>query len=108
MALLREGRIVAFALCRPFGRGHVIGPIVALSDSDAIAVAAPLAAPFAGRFLRVDTRRAEGAFADFLSQCGLPLYDVVTSMSLGRRWVRSAAPNGATPYTFALASQALG
>lgn len=108
MALVRDDRISAFALCRPFGRGHVIGPVVAPSDAEAVAVTAPLAAPLAGRFLRVDTRSAEGAFADFLGACGLPLYDVVTSMSLGRRWVRATAPDGEHPYSFALVSQALG
>ncbi|GAB0114864.1 GNAT family N-acetyltransferase [Acidisoma sp. C75] len=106
--LLRGEEIVAFALCRPFGRGHVVGPIVAASDEVAIAVAAPLMAPLAGRFLRIDTRRAAGPFADFIGACGLPLYDVVTSMSLGRRWIRSATPDGTTPHSFALASQALG
>ena len=108
VVLLRNGRIAAFALCRPFGRGHVIGPVVAATDAEAVAVTAPLAAPLAGRFLRIDTRRAEGGFADFLTLCGLPLYDVVTSMSLGRRWVRAAAPDGENPHSFALASQALG
>ena len=108
VALCRDDRISAFALCRPFGRGHVIGPVVAPSDAEAVAVTAPLAAPLAGRFLRVDTRCAEGVFADFLGACGLPLYDMVTSMSLGRRWVRAAAPDGESPHSFALVSQALG
>ncbi|MFE1597356.1 tryptophan-rich sensory protein [Methylobacterium sp. ID0610] len=68
--LLRDGRIAAFALCRPFGRGRVIGPLVAASDADAIAVARPHVAARAGRFLRLDTRRKSGPFADVLMRSG--------------------------------------
>ena len=95
-------------ILRKVGRGHVIGPVVAVSDEEAVAVTAPLVAPHAGRFLRVDTRCAEEVFAEFLVTCGLALYDIVTSMSLGRRWVRAATPDGEHPHSFALASQALG
>jgi GNAT superfamily N-acetyltransferase len=107
--LLRDGRLAAFALCRPFGRGHVVGPIVAAHDEDAIAVASPHVTDHAGRFLRIDTRQATGAFPAFLTRCGMPVFDTVTTMSLGRRWVarerRTAQP---APITYALASQALG
>jgi ribosomal protein S18 acetylase RimI-like enzyme len=73
--LLREGQIAAFALCRSFGRGHVVGPIVARDDDDAIAVTRPHVADHAGRFLRIDTRQADGAFPAFLTRCGMPVYD---------------------------------
>jgi GNAT superfamily N-acetyltransferase len=105
--LLRDGRLAAFALCRAFGRGHVVGPVVASADEDAIAVIGPHVAEHAGRYLRIDTRRAEGAFPAFLARCGLPVYDTVTTMSLGRRWVpRELRPGD--PITYGLASQALG
>ena len=105
--LLRDERLAAFALCRPFGRGHVVGPIVAADDEDAIAVVSPHVADHAGRFLRIDTRQKEGAFPAFLTRCGLPVYDTVTTMSLGRRWVpREHHPGDAI--TYGLASQALG
>jgi GNAT superfamily N-acetyltransferase len=105
--LQRDGRLVAFALCRPFGRGHVVGPIVAADDEDAIAVVRPHVAEHAGRFLRIDTRQTEGAFPAFLTRSGMAVYDTVTTMSLGRRWVPRDRVAGA-PIIYGLTSQALG
>jgi len=109
LALLREGRIEAFSLCRQFGRGHVIGPVVAATDADALAVVRPHVADHAGRFLRLDTRQKKGDFAEFLSRCGLPVHDTVTTMSFGRPWTVTAGnePKQAQT-TYALTSQALG
>ncbi|WP_341486622.1 GNAT family N-acetyltransferase [Pararhizobium sp. A13] len=109
VGLFREGELKAFALCRAFGRGHVIGPVVASSDRDAIAVTRRFVAEHAGRFLRLDTRQKEGSFAEFLSRCGMPVFDTVTTMSLGQRWIPqdSAVPED-RPRIYALASQALG
>ncbi|TAU56007.1 GNAT family N-acetyltransferase [Rhizobium leguminosarum] len=109
IGLMRGGKMEAFSLCRPFGRGHVIGPVVATTDEDAIAVIHPHAARHAATFLRLDTREKEGRFSNFLSQCGLPVYDTVTTMSLGRRWL--TVREGDSPHkprTYALASQTLG
>ena len=110
VALLREGRIQAFALCRPFGRGHVVGPVVAETDDDAIAVTAPHIAEHAGRFLRLDTRQETGPFPEFVARSGLPVYDTVTSMWLGQPWaVAGGQDPGKLPVvTYALASQAFG
>lgn len=109
VGLFRNGRLKAFALCRPFGRGHVIGPVVANDDQDSIAVARPLIAEHAGRFLRLDTRQRGGSFAEFLSRCGMPVFDTVTTMSLGQRW---SPEDGSVPKDrpriYGLASQALG
>jgi GNAT superfamily N-acetyltransferase len=105
--LVRDGRVEAFALRRPFGRGAVIGPVVASADADAIAVTRPLLAPAEGGFLRLDTRQAEGDFPSFLSRRGLALHDRVETMSRGGPWLRPGRP-GAAPTTYALASQALG
>lgn len=104
--LIRDGQPAAFALCRRFGRGHVIGPVVAASDGDAIAVAAPHAAAHVGQFLRCDTPEAEGDFFAFLMRCGLADHDIVTSMGIGREPYRGVRPDG--PRRYALASQALG
>ena len=107
--LFREGRCEAFALCRRFGRGHVVGPLVAAGDEDAIAVLAPHVADHARQFLRIDTHREGGDFTLFLSRAGLPVYDTVLTMSLGRSCFidpNKAMPN--MPVTYALVSQALG
>jgi GNAT superfamily N-acetyltransferase len=108
VALVRGDRIVAFSLCRSFGRGAVIGPVVAGDDADAIAVTYPHVETHAGAFLRIDTRQATGAFAEFLTHSGLPVFDTVTSMSLGGRWLLGEGPEaGDKPFTYGLVSQAL-
>lgn len=101
--LERDGRMAGFALCRTFGRGHVVGPVVARDSADAIALTAPHVQNHAGRFLRVDTPQGEGEFRDFLCQSGMPEYDTVTTMSLP---LRARVDTG--NYTFALASHTLG
>lgn len=110
VALVRGGRMIAFSLCRRFGRGHVIGPVVAASDEEAIAVTRPHVVEHAGSFLRIDTRQQTGAFPRFIMRSGLPIYDTVTSMSLRRSWLRGdgAPPSDGLPLTYGLASQALG
>ncbi|NYZ12266.1 GNAT family N-acetyltransferase [Azospirillum sp. RWY-5-1] len=109
LGVFRDGVLEAFALCRPFGRGHVVGPVVAASDEDAIAVVAPFVAELDGRFLRLDTHLDEGAFPSFLTQSGLPVYDTVLTMSLGVSCFVDPATRGpGRPVTFGLVSQALG
>jgi GNAT superfamily N-acetyltransferase len=103
--LTREGNLEAFALCRPFGRGSVVGPVIAATDEDAIAVVRPLVAAHAGSFLRVDTGQTEGDFARFLSRCGLLIYDTVTRMLLGRPWTDEVAQ---APVIYALATHSTG
>lgn len=83
--LEREGRVAGFALCRRFGRGYVVGPIVARDDADAIALTAPHVARHGGQFLRVDTDHSDGEFSDFLNRCGMSVFDTVTTMILGTR-----------------------
>ncbi|MEE2949939.1 MAG: GNAT family N-acetyltransferase [Pseudomonadota bacterium] len=102
--LRRGGAIVGYSMCRPFGRGHVIGPIVASSDNDAIHLTAVHLDGLGGQFVRVDTR-SEGAFADFLRRNGLPAAETVTTMSKGRR-ILTERPG--EPIVFGLAGHALG
>lgn len=104
--LVRNDEIVASSLCRPFGRGHVIGPIVAASEADAIAVSHPHVVDHAGSFLRVDTPASNTAFTDFLVGSGMQIHDSATSMGLGRAPFTPQAALG--PRRIALASQAIG
>jgi GNAT superfamily N-acetyltransferase len=106
--LFRGDELHGFALCRRFGRGHVIGPVVASCDEDAIAVVAPHVAMHEGSFLRLDTHLREGAFGAFLSQSGLAVFDTVLTMSLRRRVPERKSRPGERPVTYALASHALG
>ncbi|MGR4067399.1 GNAT family N-acetyltransferase [Billgrantia sp. C5P2] len=101
--LEREGHIAGFALCRRFGRGHVVGPVVAKDSSDAIALTAPHVAKHAGRFLRVDTTQSEGDFTEFLKRCGMEEHEKVTVMT-------HPSPEAADTEvsTFALVNQSLG
>jgi len=106
--LHRSGRLVAFALCRRFGRGHVIGPVVASSDADAIAVVAPHVAAHARQFLRIDTHSEGDAFRAFIAAAGLALHDTVTTMSL-RSDVNGTGRRAAdAPRSYAVVSQAFG
>jgi GNAT superfamily N-acetyltransferase len=105
IVLCREGNLEAVALCRPFGRGSVVGPVIAATDEDAIAVVLPLVAEHAGTFLRIDTGQMEGDFARFVALCGLPVYDTVTQMSFGRPWVPETA---GAHVVYALASHTTG
>ncbi|MFK0161711.1 GNAT family N-acetyltransferase [Rhizobium sp. NPDC090279] len=106
--LFHGADLQAFALCRPFGRGHVVGPVVALNDADAIAVVAPHVARHAGQFLRLDTHMETGDFASYVSQCGMIVYDTVLTMSLGNHPANRNKAVAGTMATYALVSQALG
>jgi hypothetical protein len=98
----RAGRVHGFALCRKFGRGHVIGPVVAETEEDAIALIRPHVAAFKDRFLRVDTRAEEGPLRRFLDESGMSLYDTVTTMTRGE------VPQPGPVTTYGLVNQALG
>ncbi len=106
--LFRGMDLQAFALCRPFGRGHVVGPVVASNDADAIAVVAPHVACHAGQFLRLDTHMESGEFASYVSQCGMIVYDTVLTMSFGKHPSNKIKSATGMATTYALASQALG
>ncbi|WP_027167836.1 GNAT family N-acetyltransferase [Mesorhizobium sp. WSM3224] len=106
--LFRGDRLSAFALCRPFGRGHVVGPVVAESDPDAVATVRPHVADHSGSFLRIDTHMDNGEFAAFLAHSGMPVFDTVLTMSMGKRLPDFVIGGAATLTTYALASQTLG
>lgn len=106
--LERDGTLVAFALCRPFGRGHVVGPVVAGLDEDAVAVVQPHVDEHEGRFLRLDTHLDEGIYPLFIARSGLRIKDTVLTMSLGAPLTDPSTRGADRPITYALATQALG
>jgi len=79
----RNGRPCGFALMRRFGKGHVIGPLVAESEEMAIQIVTPLIAELRGRFLRLDTPSQGQALTGFLSTSGMVQFDTVTEMRSG-------------------------
>ncbi|SDI63485.1 GNAT family N-acetyltransferase [Salipiger marinus] len=104
--IAREGRTLrtegGFALLRAFGRGHVLGPVVARDPGAARALMAAGASHLAGSFLRMDLPEAE-RLAPFAETLGLRAAGGGTAM------VRAACPRAPSPYqTYALISQALG
>ena len=98
----RMGCVRGYACSRRFGRGHVIGPLVAAGAADAKALAAELASPLAGEFVRLDVP-ADSELSSWLENAGLKQVDDVVSMHRGPR----PAVNGGG-HLFALASQSLG
>ncbi|AMJ60982.1 hypothetical protein AXW83_12350 [Bosea sp. PAMC 26642] len=99
----RNEKPVGFAMCRRFGRGHVVGPIVAQDDAMAITLTRPHVEAHEGAFLRVDTTQEQGLFGAFLEDCGMPIFDSVTTMIRGR----SHGAQGDVR-TFGVVNQALG
>jgi GNAT superfamily N-acetyltransferase len=102
--LRRQGQIVGYSMCREFGRGHVIGPIVASNDEDAIHLAAVHMETLKGQFVRVDTR-SQGALAEFLTRSGLIVRETVTTMWKGRPFLNDVAGQ---PIVYGLAGHSLG
>lgn len=98
----RDGSVCGYGCARRWGRGVVIGPVVAGAPADAQALICALAAPHAGHFVRVDVTSACG-LSPWLETIGLPQVDHAVAMTLGEP-PRSSAP----AMLFALANQSLG
>lgn len=90
-----------FAFLRPFGRGAVVGPVVAQDIDTARALMSAAAVRSAGTFLRVDLSDPElAAHAQMLG---------LSHAGGGTTMVRNGAPVPPSDFkTYALASQALG
>ena len=94
------GAVRGYAIARAFGLGEVVGPVVASSDDEAIA----LFRAIAGRgFTRVDCPSETSIFSAFLEDAGLHVVDKPTRMVLGE-WTEP----GPAPRIYALAGHALG
>jgi|FEC22Drversion2_1045045.scaffolds.fasta_scaffold00459_26 GNAT superfamily N-acetyltransferase len=79
----RAGQPAAFAILRPFGRGTIIGPIVAPSEDDAIALAAAAAKAAPPGVVRADIPAEAERLAGWLTASGLTAIDTVTVMLRG-------------------------
>ncbi|MCU0905925.1 MAG: GNAT family N-acetyltransferase [Rhodobacteraceae bacterium] len=106
--LTRGGVVRGFALCRRFGRGHVIGPVVAETETEVLHLIAPIVAGHRGQFLRMDTRAPDGALRRFLVAHGLVHHDTVTRMVLGAPLPAPGVAAGGQGRTFGLLNQAFG
>lgn len=102
VVLDHDGMASGFAMLRRFGRGHLIGPVVAPDDAGAKALIAHLSGLNAGRFTRIDVDFDSG-LAEWLESLGLLRVDAPTTMVRG---TLPAAASGARLY--ALVTQALG
>lgn len=91
-----------YAITRQFGRGHVIGPVVAVNEEDAKALIADTLSRLQGQFVRIDTS-ASSNLGPWLERSGLQHVDTVEAMC------RGTLPEPTGPRrVFAIASQSLG
>lgn len=102
--LRRSDKVVGYAMRRQFGRGHVIGPIVASNDEDAILLVGWHLPALKDGYVRIDTREDTSPFAEFLTQIGLPTTSTTMTMSKGRRFLNRS---DASPWVYGLAAHAL-
>jgi GNAT superfamily N-acetyltransferase len=102
LVLSDRGAANAYAACRAFGRGHVIGPVVATRVEDARALIEAAMSQLPCSFIRVDTDATSG-LGPWLEARGLKRVDTAISM------VRGALPSpSGHGRVFALCSQSLG
>lgn len=101
VVLDQDGVAIGFALLRRFGRGHVIGPVVAPDPAAAQALVAHLLRQHAGEFIRIDVPESAG-LSEWLLKVGLA--DAGPAIRMVRGPLTAAGP----VQTFALASQAFG
>ncbi|MEM9268251.1 MAG: GNAT family N-acetyltransferase [Pseudomonadota bacterium] len=98
VVLERAGQVLGFAACRRFGKGHVIGPVVAPSAQDGLSLVGHLAEDLRGELVRLDVAETSGL------QPGL------TALGLEIRYHAPVMERGgvsARPERLALVSQAL-
>lgn len=101
-ALEQDGALRGYAASRPFGRGHVIGPVIATDAQQAQALIDAAATDLVGDFVRVDTP-AELGMGPWLEGRGLAHVSSATTM------VRGAPPQpSGEARIFGLCSQSLG
>lgn len=105
VVLDEEGVARGFGLLRRFGRGHLIGPVIAPDDEGARALIAHLAGINTGRFTRIDID-ADSGLAEWVEALGLARVDAPVTMQRGGKLVTDAAPGA--PRLYAIVTQAIG
>jgi predicted N-acetyltransferase YhbS len=102
VVLDHDDRAEGFAILRRFGRGHVIGPVVAPDAGGAKALIAHLSGLNAGRFTRTDIDFDSG-LAEWLESIGLLRVDAPTTMLRGQPLQGDGGPQ-----LISIVTQALG
>ncbi|WP_232477830.1 GNAT family N-acetyltransferase [Caballeronia calidae] len=107
VVLERDGEVLGFSLIREFGRGHAIGPVVAMTGEQrhmhrAQALIAHWLDHNHGKFTRIDTPD-ECGLSDWLDDIGLRRVDTVIKMARN-----GTPPHDASVAQFAIINQALG
>ncbi|WP_166434301.1 GNAT family N-acetyltransferase [Vibrio viridaestus] len=98
-----EGLVKGFACYRPFGRGFAIGPVVAESETNALALISELLHCADGQFVRLDIDAYSLEIASYLSECGFDKVDTVSQM------VKGQLPDISSSYRqYCLFTQAIG
>ncbi|MEP7070244.1 MAG: GNAT family N-acetyltransferase [Usitatibacter sp.] len=102
IVLASGDEVTGFAIFRRFGRGYLIGPVVAADAARAQALVSHWVAMHPGKFIRIDIPASIG-LGPWLDSIGLVKVDTVVTM------VKGAAPaRDANLHAYALVSQALG
>lgn len=100
--LEQDGRVKGVAMLRAFGRGHVIGPVIAADTADAKTLISHWVNARPGAFLRIDVPGKSG-LKPWLQDIGLTCVDDVVTMC------RGSAPQGDAQWRiYSIINQALG
>ena len=99
--LERNGVLAGFSIMRRFGRGHVIGPLVAPNSELAKALVAHWSDAYAGSFVRLDITGDSG-LGPWLTDAGLAQVDTGVAMERNRQPEQNKAVQ-----QFAIINQAL-
>ncbi len=96
--LLRDGEVAGYVISRRFGRGHVVGPVVAQTPPEARLLIEAALARLEGCFVRIDTA-ATDELSPWLEEIGLSLVSDALTM------VRGTLPPTGPARVFALSNQ---
>ncbi|CCD85155.1 Conserved protein of unknown function; Putative GCN5-related N-acetyltransferase [Bradyrhizobium sp. ORS 285] len=98
--LLRNGDVAGYVISRLFGRGHVVGPVIAPTVDEARLLIKAALSRLEDRFVRIDTA-ADSGLSPWLETIGLPQVSDALTM------VRGTMPPSGPSCVFALSNQSL-